>query len=212
MELIIVGLAVYLLYRYYAQPPQGSQPVVVNLDSEGGGGGDTPAAPVDNGGGGSTPPPVPPAAPSGPTASWQPIPEGAQLQPGFTYRASAPPQGFLVMSLISGRLSSMGFTDVQIYKPGDAFPNDWPDSGNALRIQATLPAGASPQTFNLDGVTVWQQVVTQTAGQVAEQVVRHVARGVYETMNRVRGAPYPKVAIPASNGVYDGLVRHPQSR
>jgi len=201
-----IGLAAYLLYRYYAGQQPAQQPAVVNLDDDNGG---QPAAyqPGDNGGGGGTTPPPPPG-PSAPTSTvaWQPISEGAQLQPGFVYRASAPPQNFLVMSMIPGHLASAGFTDVQIYKPGDAFPNDWPDTGSALRIQATLPAGAQPQTFALDGVSVWQQTsATHTAGQVVQQVVEHA-------MNRVRGVSYRKIPVPASNGVFAGLVRPPQSR
>ena len=164
MPFIVVGLALYLLYRYYAQPPASAQPAVVDLDSNGGGGGDQPAAPTDNGGGGggTTPTPSPPA-PSTATVSWQAIPEGAQLQPGFDYRASAPPQNFMVMALIPSHLASAGFTNVQNLHARRRLPNDWPDTGNALRIEATLPAGAQPQTFNLDGVSVWRKVVTQTA-------------------------------------------------
>lgn len=212
MPFIFVGVALYLIYRYYTQPAQApaAPPVVIDVDPNGGGGGGQPAAPT--GGGGDVPAPPAPAIPS---VSWQAVPEGAQLQPGFDYRASAPAQNFLVMSMIPGHLASAGFTNVVIHKPGEAFPNDWPDSGSALRIEATLPSGAQPQTFNLDGVSVWQKVVTQTAGQVAGYVVRHVAKGVYESVNRVRvvrGVPYPKVPVPASNGVFDGLVQRPRAR
>lgn len=209
MPFIIVGLGLYLLYRYYAGQ-QAAAPVVADSDNG------QPASyqPSDGGGGGGSPPtPATPSTPSSPAATWQAIPEGAQLQPGFVYRASAPPQNFLVMSMIPSHLASAGFTDVEIFKPGDVFPNDWPDSGSALRIQATLPAGAQPQTFALDGVSVWQQVSTQTTGQITHAMMKHVAHGVYE---RVRGVSVsivnPKIPVPASNGVFAGLVRPRQSR
>ncbi len=210
MPYVIVGLALYLLYRYYAAqpavppPPAPSLPPVVNIpgvDPAGGGG-----SGGGGGGGGDTPAP----AATTTTVTWQSVPEGAQLTPGFDYRASAPPQGSLVMMMIPGHLSGAGFTNVVIHNPGDAFPADWPDSGSALRVEATLPESAQPQTFNLDGVKVWQKIVTQsTAGQQPPRaMMRHVAQGVYETVSRA-AAP---IAIPVSNGVYAGLVRPPQSR
>lgn len=211
MPYLFVGLALYLLYRYYSAPSATDQagPTVLGQPDQ------PPAQPVTPDQPPAPSPDQPPApTPTTPTStvSWQPIPEGAQLQPGFDYRASAPPQGMLVMALIPSKLSSAGFTNVVIHKPGESFPNDWPDAGDKLRIEATLPSGAQPQDFNLDGVSVWQKVVQQTAGQAVEHAIRHVAHGVYETVNRVRGVPYPKVAVPTSNGVYAGLVRPPQSR
>lgn len=203
MPYIVVGFVLYLLYRHYAQQaapaPLGSQSNPANADS---GPGDQPA----NGGGGDVPAPVSP--PAVPTVSWQVIPEGQQLTPGADYRASAPPQGMLVMALIPGHMASVGFTNVVIHKPGESFPNDWPDTGDALRIEATLPPGAQAQTLSLDGVSVWRKVITQTAGDVA----RHVARRAVQMVEAARGGAYPNVPYPTSNGVYAGLVRPPQSR
>jgi hypothetical protein len=185
MPYIVVGFALYLLYRHFAA--KAAAPAVVDLDAQGQPASSQPDQP---------PVPVPAPAPSPAAAAWTELPEGSTLAPGGTYRASAPPQGMLVMMVIPGRLSAAGFTGVHIYNPGDAFPNDWPDSGSLLRIEATLPASASPQTFDLASVRVWKQSVTQTAGSVLRSAARRAVR--------VAGT---QVVHPKSNGVYDGLVR-----
>jgi len=185
---VIAGVALYLLYRHYtadAAPPPAPQNVV-DLDA-------LPSDPQPSD-------PTPSPAPASPTVSWQEIPEGQQLAPGADYRASAPPQNFMVMAMIPSHLASAGFTNVTIYKPGEAFPNDWPDTGDALRVEATLPPDAQPQTFNLDGVRVWRKATQQSAGAVIRHAV-HVGAQLARDL--------PKRMPPSGNGVYAGLVRRP---
>jgi hypothetical protein len=201
MPYIVVAVALYFLYKHFSAQ---SQPAaVVNLDNTPDG---PSSVPSDNGGGGDQPPapdPSPAPSPAAPTVTWKQIPEGQQLTPGADYRASAPPQNALVMALIPSHLASAGFTNVVIYKPGDAFPNDWPDSGNALRIAATLPASAQAQTLNLDGVSVWQNVATDSVSGVLRNVVGRVAHvAPTQVVQAARTMPHP-----TNNGVYAGLVR-----
>lgn len=193
MPYIVVGVAMYLLYRYFST--QESTPAgQASYEGQG--------QPAANGG---EPAPAAPGSPSAPSVVWQPLAEGSQLQPGSSYRAAAPPQNALVMAMIPSKLSSMGFTGVTIYKPGDAYPNDWPDSGgDMLRIAATLPAGAQPQTLSLNGVSVWRATLAQTTGQVLRRVAQGAARVAMHPGDVVRAAG---VAYPSGFGAHNGLVK-----
>jgi hypothetical protein len=195
MPFLLVGFVLYLLYRRYTNPTASSAIAPASGQD---------VQPAAYQGPGS-----PPTDPStAPTVTWKELPEGSQLQPGFVYRASAPPQGMITMMAIPSTLASRSFTGVTIYKPGAAFPNDWPDTGNLLRIEAALPLAAQPQEFSLDGVRVWQQVPSQTVGQVVKRVlqtVRHTEDSVREQIGAVVAA-HPR---PKRRGVYDGLLRRP---
>ena len=194
MPYLVVGFVLYLLYRHYSRPEAAAAAITNTPEDQ------QPAADQQ--------PDAPSAGDHTGPPTWKELPEGSQVQPGFVYRASAPPQGALIMMMVPGQLAGMGFTDVQIHKPGDAFPNDWPDSGNLLRIEATLPATAQPQTFQLDGVRVWQQVPTQTVGDVFRRMVKIVRATEDHVRQQVAGA-VPSHPHPKDFGVYSGLVRRP---
>ena len=201
MPYLVVGFVLYLLYRHYSNPEAAAasakQPAANGQDVQ-------PVNNADN----TNPPPSPSPGDSTGPVTWKELPEGSQMQPGSVYRASAPPQGALVMMMISSTLTGRGFTDVQIYKPGSAFPNDWPDSGDLLRIEATLPEGAQPQTFELQGVRVWQQMPTQTVGDIFRAFVKTV-RATEDNVRHHVAAVVPSHPHPKDFGVYSGLVRRP---
>jgi hypothetical protein len=193
MPFIVIGLALYMLYRYFK--PSSGLPAGGGASSDGGDGG-LPASygggGGDDGGGGG--------GGGGGTSTgtrWQQLGAGDQITPGFKYRASAPPQDDLTMMLLPKGLAGYGFTDVTIYKPGAAFPNDWPDSGaDKLRIEATLPTQDPGQLPS--GTVVWRLTPLQGAGAVIESVV-HAVR---QATGAAGAHPHP-----VNLGVYAGLVR-----
>jgi hypothetical protein len=191
MPYLVAGIVLYLLWRHYAQR---------EAAANGGGGGDQPAQPSNNGGG---PTPTPPVA----AGQWMPM-TGSPLiaTPGYTYRASAPAQGNLIMMLLPRELSDRGFTDVHIYPPGTAYPDDWPDSGtgNQLHIEATLPATAQQASLDFAGVTAWRWVPSATAAAAAAAgTVIQAVESVRQQVGQVMAAhPHPQ-----NFGVFSGLVR-----
>ncbi len=200
MPYVVAGLVLYLLWRYYAAQEQQA--------SNGGGGNQ-----VQPSGG---LPHVNPVNPTNGGPSPAPTPTGGQwvqltspvVTPGYTYRASAPPQGTVVMMLLPGELASRGFVNVSINPPGTAFPADWPDSGNLLRIQGDLPASAQQGTLDFGGVTVWQWMPASAVAGAAARAAVHAVEAVRQHVGQVMSThPHPR-----STGVFAGLVRPPPRR
>lgn len=196
MPYVVVGFVIWLLWRYYAKreqqqqalPPQSYQPSPPDKTQP------------------PTPPPQPPAPPPAPaTDSWVVVPGSPPVaQPGGTYRASAPAQSALVMMALPSGLAARGFTQITVYKPGEAYPADWPDSGDKLRVQAALPGDAQPQALDVDGITLWKYVpgVGQAVGRAVWDAVQQIGQQVQQAAARY---PHPK-----DFGVYSGLVRRPK--
>lgn len=183
MPYIVVAVALYFLWRYYSDKEKAAL-------GQGQGQGQS-------------------GSPAPPVVVWEPVATGASLQPGATYRVSAPDPGPLVMLMLPGELQKRGFVDVSIYKPGDAYPNDWPDSGGSLlRGQATLRPDAQPQALDaIEGVRVWKLTTRQGASGVVDDVIAVVRQHVKRAVRSHVGERQQEIVHPTSYGVYDGLIR-----